>query len=190
MKIAAAAVVLTSLAIAFPTAPSSAQDTPSQGGQPGQNEGGQGGGSQGGGQQRGGPGGSREGWRGGARGGAASAMNVEGAMKGMNRTLKAMKAAIGDATKKAECLKLVSEMQRDCAAAKSMPLPVAYTKGAADDAAKQKLEAEYAADLRKLMRALLDLEDAIVADTAEEAKALLAKIEEQREHSHKELGVD
>jgi len=130
MKIAAAAVVLTSLAIAFPTAPSSAQDTPSQGGQPGQNEGGQGGG-----QQRGGPGGSREGWRGGARGGAASAVNVEGAMKGMNRTLKAMKAAIGDATKKAECLKLVSEMQRDCAAAKSMPLPVAYTKGAADDAA-------------------------------------------------------
>jgi hypothetical protein len=118
-------------------------------------------------------------------------MNVEGAMKGMNRALKAVKAAIGDATKKAECLKLVSEMQRDCAAAKSMPLPAAYTKGAAaDDAAKQRLEAEYAADLRKLMRALLDLEDAIVADTAEEAKALLAKIEEQREHSHKELGVD
>jgi Spy/CpxP family protein refolding chaperone len=179
MKIAA---IVASVSVALATAAATAQDAPSQGGQQGQKEGGQGGG-----QQRGGQGGGRGGQRGGAAGAAA---NVEGAMKGMNRGLKAIKAAVGDAAKKAEALKLVSEMQRDCAAAKSMPLPAAYTKGAADDAAKQKLEAEYAADMRKLMRSLLDLEDAIAADKADEAKALLAKIEEQREHSHKELGVD
>ena len=186
MKTSLLAAIAASLSVAFASAPSAAQDAPSQG-QPGQRDGGSGGG-----QQRGVQGGGREGGRGGPRGGGpgAGAANVEGAMKGMNRGLKAIKAAVGDAAKKPEALKLVSEMQRDCAAAKSMPLPAAYTKGAADDAAKQKLEAEYAADMRKLMRMLVDLEDAIAADKADEAKALLARIEEQREHSHKELGVD
>lgn len=178
--------MIASLSLVLGPAPASAQDAPPQGA-PGQKEG-----APGGGQSRGVPGGSREGGRGGPRGGGpgAGAANVEGAMKGMNRGLKAIKAAVGDAARKPEALKLVSEMQRDCAAAKSMPLPAAYTKGAADDAAKQKLEAEYAADMRKLMRMLVDLEDAIAADKADEAKALLARIEEQREHSHKELGVD
>lgn len=186
MKTSLLAAIAASLSVAFASAPSAAQDAPSQG-QPGQRDGGSGGG-----QQRGVQGGGREGGRGGPRGGGpgAGAANVEGAMKGMNRGLKAIKAAVGDAAKKPEALKLVSEMQRDCAVAKSMPLPAAYSKGAADDAAKQRLEAEYAADLRKLMRSLLDLEDAIAADKADEAKSILAKIEEQREHSHKELGVD
>ena len=186
MKTSSLAAVVACLSVAFASAPSAAQDAPSQG-QPGQRDGGSGGG-----QQRGVQGGGREGGRGCPRGGGpgAGAANVEGAMKGMNRGLKAIKAAVGDAAKKPEALKLVSEMQRDCAAAKSMPLPAAYTKGAADDAAKQKLEAEYAADMRKLMRMLVDLEDAIAADKADEVKALLARIEEQREHSHKELGVD
>ena len=172
MKTAPIAALVAGLSIAFASAPAPAQDAPPQG-QPGQRPGGQGG--------------AQRGQRGGAGGGAAS---VESAMKAMNRSLKAIKAAIGDASRKAEALKLVSEMQRDCAIAKSMPLPAAYTKGAADDAAKRKLEAEYAADLRTLMRSLLDLEDAIAADKADEAKSILAKLEEQRERSHKELGVD
>ena len=186
MKTSPLAAIAASLSVAFASAPSAAQDAPPQG-QPVQKEGGSGGS-----QPRGGQGGGREGSRGGPRGNGpgAGAANVEGAMKGMNRGLKAIKAAMGDAARKPEALRLVSEMQRDCATAKSMPLPAAYTKGAADEAAKQKLEAEYAADMRKLMRMLVDLEDAIAADKADEVKALLARIEEQREHSHKELGVD
>ena len=57
-------------------------------------------------------------------------MNVEGAMKGMNRAMKALKVSIGDAAKKDENLKLVGEMQRNCAIAKSLPVPADVLKKA------------------------------------------------------------
>lgn len=132
----------------------------------------------------------REGGRGGRGPGGGQPMNIEGAMKGMNRAMKSLKDLVADGTKKAEALKLVADMQRNCAVCKALPLPPQFTKGAADDAAKAKIQDEYASDLRKTMRMLLDLEDAIVAGKGDEAKAILAKVEEMREHAHEELGVD
>jgi len=157
----------------------SAQDAPPAGA-PGQREGAP---------RESGPG-AREGGRGGRGQGGGQPMNLEGAMKGMNRALKGLKELVADPAKKSEALKAIAEMQRNCAACKSMPLPAKYTKDAADDAAKAKIQDEYASDLRKTMRMLLDLEDAIVAGKADEAKAILAKVDEMREHAHKELGVD
>lgn len=133
-------------------------------------------------------GGQREGGRGGR--GPGQPMNIEGAMKGMNRALKGLQDIVADGTKKADALKLVADMQRNCAVCKALPVPPEFTKGAADDAAKAKIQDGYASDLRKTMRMLLDLEDAIVAGKGDEAKAILAKVGEMREHAHKELGVD
>ena len=129
--------------------------------------------------------------RGGRAGpGGGQPMTVEAAMKSMNRALKVLGEAVTDAGRKDEALRLVSDAQRGCATAKMLPLPLEFMKGAADEAAKAKVQEEYAADLRKTMRMLLDVEDAIVAGKGDEAKAILAKVEEMRQHAHKELGVD
>ena len=130
----------------------------------------------------------REGGERGGRGGGQQ-VSLEGSMKGMNRGLKALKGAISDASKKNECLKIVSEMQRNCAAAKATAVPAEYLKSAADDAAKAKIEDEFRSDLRKNLRLLLDLEDAIVAGKTDDANALIVKIEALREHAHEEMGV-
>jgi hypothetical protein len=130
----------------------------------------------------------REGGERGGRGGGQQ-VNLESSMKGMNRALKALKGAVSDASKKNECLKLVSEMQRNCAASKAATVPAEYLKSAADDAAKAKIEDEFRSDLRKNLRLLLDLEDAIVAGKTDEANALIVKVEALREHAHEEMGV-
>lgn len=172
-----AALLAASVSLSAPFA--AAQDAPPAGA-PGQREGAP---------REGGPG-PREGGRGGRGQAGAQPMNLEGAMKGMNRALKGLKELAADPAKKSEALKAVAEMQRTCATCKALPLPAQYTKDAADDAAKAKIQDEYASDLRKTMRLLLDLEDAIVAGKADDAKAILAKIDAMREHAHKELGVD
>ena len=134
----------------------------------------------------------REGGQRGGRGGqqAGAPVNLEASMKAMNRSLKALKDLVADPAKKDEALKTVSEAQRACAACKTAPLPPKFTEKAPDDAAKAKIVAEYQADLRNNLRLLLDLEDAIIAGKADEAKAILVKMEELRDHAHEELGVD
>ena len=108
----------------------------------------------------------------------------------MKRELKALKGALGDASKKNECLKLVSETQRHCAAATAANVPSEYLKSAADNAAKAKIEDEFRSDLRKNLRLLLDFEDAIVAGKTDEANTLIVKVEALREHAHEEMGVE
>ncbi|MBU3684293.1 MAG: hypothetical protein FGM39_09835 [Phycisphaerales bacterium] len=133
----------------------------------------------------------REGGPRGGRGqqGAAGA-NLEASMKAMNRSVKALKGLLSDPAKKDEALKTVSEAQRACAVCKAAPLPAKFTEKAPDAEAKARIEAEFRGDLRKNLRMLLDLEDAILAGKADEAAAILAKIEELRDHAHEEMGVD
>ncbi len=130
---------------------------------------------------------------GGPRGGRAqpgAPASLEASMKAMNRSMKALKGLVSDPAKKDEALKTVSEAQRACAACKAAPLPPKFTEQAADADAKAKVEAEFRADLRKNLRLLLDLEDAILAGKADDATAIIAKIEALRDHAHEELGVD
>lgn len=151
--------------------------------------GGQGGAGQGGaGGQGGGPGGRQGGPEGrGQRGGGN--FSVEGAMKGMNRALKMLKETVGDAAKKDENLKLVGDIQRNCAIAKSMPVPQDVLRKAPDDAARATIETTYKADMRKLMRLTLDLEDAVIDGKIDQAKALVAKLETTRDDGHKAMGM-
>jgi hypothetical protein len=60
----------------------------------------------------------------------------------------------------------------------------------ADAEAKAAIVAEFRSDLRKNLRLLLDLEDAILAGKSDEATAILAKVEELRDHAHEEMGVE
>lgn len=121
--------------------------------------------------------------------GGGQPMNVEAAMKGLNRALGAVGEAVADPARRGDALRLVAEAQRNCATAKMLPLPPQFTKDATDEAARTKIVDEYASDLRKTMRMLLDLEDAVAAGKADEAKAILAKLEDMRKHAHEELGV-
>jgi hypothetical protein len=133
----------------------------------------------------------REGGPRGGRGqqGAAGA-NLEASMKAMNRSVKALKGLVADPAKKDDALKAVSEAQRACAACKAAPLPAKFTEKAPDAEAKAAIVAEFRSDLRKNLRLLLDLEDAILAGKSDEATAILAKVEELRDHAHEEMGVE
>jgi hypothetical protein len=111
-------------------------------------------------------------------------------MKAMNRSVKALKGLVADPAKKDEALKAVSEAQRACAACKAAPLPAKFTEKAPDAEAKAAIVAEFRSDLRKNLRLLLDLEDAILAGKSDEATAILAKVEELRDHAHEEMGVE
>ncbi|MFO0783722.1 MAG: cytochrome b562 [Phycisphaerales bacterium] len=138
----------------------------------------------------GGEGRGRGGERGTGRGGpGAGAVNLEGAMKSMGRALKSLQSTIGDASKKEENLKLIFEMERACAGAKGAQLPPDITKNAADDAAKAKMTADFRADLNKLLRALLDLEQSVTDGNTAQATSQLATIAQLRDASHKQLGV-
>ena len=160
-------------------AQSAPQDPPQQG-QPGQREGGQR-------PQRGG-----EGGQGGERGpggrGRTGGPNLEGAMKAMNGALKGLKANVGDASKKDECLKMVATFQYGCAASKAAPMPGNLGKDL-DAAGKAKMEAKMRDDLRTMMKTAMALEDAILAGKADDAAKLVAQLESMRDAGHKEMGV-
>jgi len=141
-------------------------------GQPGERGGGRG--------QGRGPGGE-----GGQRGG-----NVEGAMKQMNRALKALTEQIKDTTKTEENLRLVNEIQRGCAASKGLGIPAKLLEKAKDEAGKKKLAEEFRKDLIAAMRALLEVEELLAAGKVNEAATKLEVIGEMAEKAHTALGVE
>ncbi len=126
---------------------------------------------------------------GGGRPQGQRAPSVEGAMKGIARAANALAASIGDESKKDENLRLVNDMQRNCASAKGLGIPASILAHAKDDAAKAKMTAEYRKDLIKVLRRLIDLEEAIDAGKTAEAKAIFAEVDKMRETSHEALGV-
>jgi hypothetical protein len=110
-------------------------------------------------------------------------------MKGMNRALEQLGKQVGNTAKKDENLKLVNDIQRGAVAAKGQPVPHEVTDKAKDEAEKTKLRAQYRADLIKLVRKLLDLEESIAGDKTAEATKQIAEIEKLRDSSHEELGL-
>ncbi|MSR42168.1 MAG: hypothetical protein EXS10_09765 [Phycisphaerales bacterium] len=127
---------------------------------------------------------------GGARGGRGENPSMGSSMKSMNRAMKSLKDSIGDASKTAENLQFIGEMERGCILAKNAPLPPGLLVGATDDAAKAKLGSAFRKDMIKLAQALLELELAVMNGKLDDAKSMLEKIEEAREHGHKEFGVE
>lgn len=137
----------------------------------------------------GGEGRGRGGERGAGRGGQAGAVNLEASMKSMGRALKSLQGTIGDAAKKEDNLKLIFEMERAAAGAKGAQLPPDIMKNATDDAAKAKMVSEFRADMNKLLRALLDLEQSVNDGNTSQATSQLATIAQIRDASHKQMGV-
>jgi hypothetical protein len=124
------------------------------------------------------------------RGGAAAApTSVGGAMKGMGRALRGLQASIADPAKRDDNLKSIGEMQRNCIAAKSMSLPSDVMKSVTDPAERTKLQNAYRADLIKVARALLDLEQLVVDGKGDQAKVQLEGIIKMRDAGHDSLGI-
>jgi len=158
------------------TEPTKTQPTTQPAGQPAGQPGERGGGR---GQGRG------PGAEGGQRGG-----NVEGAMKQMNRALKALTEQIKDTTKTEENFRLVNEIQRGCAASKGLGIPAKLLEKAKDEAGKKKLADEFRKDLIAAMRALLEVEELLAAGKVNEAATKLEVISEMAEKAHTALGVE
>lgn len=134
-----------------------------------------------------GPGGQPGGPRGPGRG---EQISIEGAMKGMNRSLKQLSGQIADASKKDENLRLVNDAQRFCVLAKGQPLPEKVLEHAKDDASRAKLSSEFRADLIKALRLMLDIESELADGKGDSAKAKLDELVELRDHAHEEMGVE
>lgn len=117
---------------------------------------------------------------GGPQGGRAA--SVEGSMRGLNRALREVKAAISDATKQEQALMGVYGMQAACATAKrSKP---EHLKG--DEA---KMLAEFRRDLHAMMALLVELEGQVLDGKADAAAATVKKIEAARDAAHEKFGV-
>ena len=132
--------------------------------------------------QPGGPGGPG---RGGEGGGLPQSVNQS--MKIMNRALKTLKDQASDATKKEENLKLVSDMQRGCLAAKGLTPDRAIGRAGADK--KDEISVAYRRQLITMLEKLLKLESAIMDGKGSDAGKLIDEIETLRDAGHKELGV-
>lgn len=130
---------------------------PAREGQPGGREGGQ-------------PGGGR-----GPRMGGAD-MGVEQGMKMMNGGLKRLKDSIGDASKKAENLETIGQIQRGALASKNgKPQHLKGGEAALEGYRKAQIE---------LFRTLLDLESQVIAGETDKAKATFAKLAEAKDAGH------
>jgi len=127
------------------------------GGGPGGGAGGPPGGGFGGGPGGGGPGmgGGRMGGGRGGRGGPPA--NLGAAMGDMNRMVTALKAEASDPSKSEQALKDLAQFERDVAIAKTMPVPAVDP---ATDAAKS--ATDFRNGMNTLLRAALDMEDAVV----------------------------
>lgn len=135
-------------------------------------------GGSGGGGQPGGPGG-RPGGPGGER-----APSMSGSMRAVNRALRDLEASLGNPAMKEQSIQSVLTMARGTINARAARLPA----GLEGD------PAQVTADLRRrLIRVselLLELEVAVLDEKPDEARAILAKVKEARDASHKELGIE
>lgn len=122
------------------------------------------------------------------RPGEGRGQSVEGSMKVMNRAMNQLSEQIGDASKKDENLRLIGEMERGCAGAKNVqPNKIRDIK---DETQRAKVSIAYRKHLIEVMRKLLDVEESIMADKTDAAKAQLEAVATMRDAGHKELGVD
>ena len=122
-------------------------------------------------------------------GAVQNAPNLEASMKLMGRSLKALRASVGDASKKEENLRLIGDMQRGAANAKGLPLPEKVLSAAKTDAEKTAVVLKARTELIGLMRKQLDLEQAILDGKTEVATKLVAELAKAREDGHEAIGV-
>ncbi len=124
------------------------------------------------------------------RGAGGDASSVEAAMKGMGRALRGLRDSIADSAKRDQNLAAIGEMQKNCVAAKGMPLPASVHKEITDPAERAKLATAYRADLMKVLTELLALEKSVMDGDGASATKQLDAILASRDAGHKAMGVD
>ena len=108
-------------------------------------------------------------------------------MKTMNKSLRALKKQVADATKKDDNLALIATIKKSLEA--SIKMEPAKTKEvpAAEKAAYLD---KYKAQMTDLAKTYDELEAAIKADKADDVKKALDKLSEQKEKGHKDFAPD
>lgn len=113
-------------------------------------------------------------------------LSLEGSMKLMERSYKAIARSIDDPAKDEQTLKAIAGFQSGAAASKSF---VPHQIEELPEADRAKATAEYRAMLRDVLKTSIELEDAIVAGNRDAAKAALEKLHEMEEKGHHALKV-
>lgn len=108
-------------------------------------------------------------------------------MKTMNKSLRALKKQVADATKKDDNLALVATIKKSLdAAAKLEPAKTKEVPAAEKTAYLDK----YKAQMTDLAKTYDELEAAIKADKADDVKKALDKLSEQKEKGHKDFAPE
>ncbi|MBY0396842.1 MAG: hypothetical protein K2X91_10295, partial [Thermoleophilia bacterium] len=113
---------------------------------------------------------------------------LEGSMKGMDRALDALKSNIGDAAKKDENLRLLSDAERFCASAKAAR-PTDALNDAKDEAERSRLLTDFRRRLLAVLKTLIEAEEATMDGQTDKARAALEKVASMRDAAHKEFKV-
>jgi soluble cytochrome b562 len=112
---------------------------------------------------------------------------LHGEMEAINRAARQLGRQLDDPTQKTSSLELLASMQKHAEKAKAFTPPKA-DKLSGDE--KTKLVATFQKDLDALLNEIATLKDAITNDKAEAAKASFQRIQQLKDSSHKELGVE
>lgn len=110
--------------------------------------------------------------------------NLEGAMRDMGRLYRSLTAEAGDFARREQTLRDIGLMERDVAIAKNS-LPPLVNRQSGDEQARQ--IASYRSMMISMLRTLLDLEEAVADQKADEVKKILAQLEEIQQEGHKEF---
>lgn len=117
-------------------------------------------------------------------------VSVEGSMKAIERSLKALYGQIDDASKRDDNLKLINDAQRGCIQAKGAGIPRdILEKKAIDAASKARLADDYREHLVKTLRKLIDLEEAVAAGKVDDAKTAMEALGKIRDEGHHAMGM-
>lgn len=108
-------------------------------------------------------------------------------MKTVNKTLRTLKRQAADASKKDENLALIATIKKSLGA--SVKLEPAKTKDVPASEKAAYVE-KYKQQMTDLAKTFDELEAAIKADKADDAKKLFEKLSEQKEKGHKDFGAD
>lgn len=108
-------------------------------------------------------------------------------MSGMNKALRTLKRQIADASKKDENIGLLEKIKTSIAEASK--LEPKKTKEV-PEAEKAAYIAKYKKQMEELGKTFDEIETAVKADKAADAKALFDKLGEQKEKGHKDFGAD
>jgi hypothetical protein len=119
--------------------------------------------------------------------GPAMPASLGSAMQDMDRAFRALQAEVADPAKLDQALKDIATMQRDAAISKTLTPP--SVNRLADDKKAAATES-YRLKMVGLMKALLDLEDAVASKKSDDVKKGLQAIEEIMKQGHAEFAPD